>query len=189
MQIVSGQRITEGVAATDRVREQLQRLVREKRLSQRRVAEKLGMGAPGVNKYINGDTPITVAFLEAVSDVARVPIAELIAEPGTVYQLNADEAALIRWLRGWPLSVTRAFCAFLAPFADEAPQLKQTRNLHELWRRMPAKKREWFYSVGLLLMEGTLAPDLQARLLQRLEVDQSTYADDPEGRRRTDDDA
>ena len=181
--------LTVGMDATERTRARLQELVRAKRLKQTRLVERLGMGASSVNKYIQGTTPITVAFLEAVEEVAQVPIAELVAPAGTVHQLNADEAALIRWLRGWPLSVTRALCAFLAPFADEAPQLKQTRNLHELWRRMPAKKREWYYSVGLLLMEGTLAADLQARLLQRLTVDQSAYAADPEGRRRTDDDA
>lgn len=176
------------VEAMGRVRGRLRELSEERRFKQTKVAERLGIDQGAVNRYIHGATPITVSFLEAVSLETGIPIAELVAPPGTIHQLNPDEAALIRWLRGWPLSVTRALCAFLAPFADEAPQLKQTRNLHELWRRMPAKKREWFYSVGLLMMEGTLAPDLQARLLKRLEADQLAYAGDPEGRGRTGDD-
>lgn len=181
--------VSSRVEATERMRRRLRELSDDRRFRQTKIAARLGIAQSAVNRYIHGATPITVSFLEAISEETGIPIAELVAPPGTIHQLNADEAALIRWLRGWPLSVTRALVAFLAPFADEPPQAKQTRNLHELWRRMPAKKREWFYSVGLLLMEGTLAPDLQARLLARLEADQSAYAADPEGRRDEDDDA
>ena len=164
------------MTATERTRLRLRELVREKRLAQHRIADRLQIARSAVNRYIQGETPITVSFLEAVEAETRVPLAELVTEPGTVYQLNADEAALIRWLRRWPLSVTRALCGFLAFFADEPSQMRQTRNLHELWRGLPQKKRDWFYGMGILLAEGTLAPDLQARLMARLEAEQQAYA-------------
>lgn len=177
------------MTATERTRRRLQALVRDKAFRQTRVAERLGIATSAVNRYIHGVTPITLTFLEAVAEESRVPLTELVSQDEGWKQLNPDELALLRALRQWPLSVTRALCAFVGFFADEPAQVRQTRNLHELWRRMPAKRRDWFYSVGLLLQEGTLAPDLQARLLQQLEADQSAYADDPEGRSRTDDDA
>lgn len=181
-----------GLVMRETLAERVSRRVRE--LAERRgfktaLARRLRLSAPAITPYVSGERDVSLDMLEAVAELASVPVAELVAPPGTIHQLNPDEAALIRWLRRWPLSVTRALCAFLAFFADEPSEIAQTRNLHELWRRMPAKKREWFYSVGLLLQEGTLAPDLQARLLRQLEADQSAYAADPEGRRGRGDDA
>ncbi len=178
-----------GVTTTDRVRRRLRELSDTKAFKQTKVAARLDIDQGAVNRYINGATPITVSFLEAVSEETSIPLAELVAPPGTIHQLNADEAALLRWLRRWPLSVTRALCGFLAFFADEPPQLLQTRNLHELWRHLPAKRREWLYGVAVLLKEGTLAPDLQARLMAQLQAEQQDFATDPEGRQRTNGDA
>jgi transcriptional regulator with XRE-family HTH domain len=170
------------VTATDRVRQYLRALSDDRRFKQTKIAARLQIDQAAVNRYIHGSTPITVSFLEAVSQETGIPIAELVAQPGTTYQLNADEALIVRALRKWPASVGHALRVFLEPFADEEPALQQQRNLHELLRRMSRKQRDWLYAVALLLREGTLAPDLQARLLTQLEADQQAFVDDPEGR-------
>ena len=159
------------VDATERTRERLQALVREKRLRQTRLADLLGIGAPSVNKYIRQNTPITVAFLEAVEQVTGIPIAELVAPPGTTHQLNAEEAAILRRLRAWPASVMHALGAFLAFFADEPPEARMTRNLHELWRGLDHRDREWLYGVAVMLRERSLAPDHLTGLADQLKAE------------------
>ena len=160
-----------GVDATERTRKTLQRLAREKTLRQSRLAARLGVAASAVNRSIHGPTPITVTFLEAVEADTGIPLAEIVAPPGTTYQLDADEAALIRAFRKWPKSVVHALLAFLAPFVDEGPTETRTRNLHEYWRRMPARDQEWIYGIVVMLREGMLPPDVRAGLVRHLEAE------------------
>lgn len=125
-----------------------------------------------ITPYVQGHREPSLTMLEAVSELTQVPIAELVTPPEAVLkQLNPDEAALLRWLRSWPLDVTRSLVQFVAFFADEPPAARQTRNLHELWRGLGHADREWLYGVAVMLREKTLAPDLQAALLQRLEIE------------------
>jgi transcriptional regulator with XRE-family HTH domain len=169
-------------------------LIRVRELAQTRgfrtaLARRLRLSQPAITPYISGERPITLDMLEAAADIGRVRIAELVSEPGTVHQLNADEAALIRWLRQWPITVTRALCAFLAFFADEPSQVRQTRNLHEIYRRMGTKDRDRLSSIAQLMAEGMLTPDLLEGLQARLIADRSTdAAGRGSGRRRTSDD-
>jgi transcriptional regulator with XRE-family HTH domain len=164
------------MSATDRVRQRLQGLVREKKLPQSIVAGKLGIARSAVNRYVHGPTPITIDFLEVAEEVSGVPLGELASPQESWKQVNPDEAALLRALRRWPITVTRALGAFVAFFADEPAQVRQTRNFHELWRHLPQKKRDELYAIGVLLSGGTLAPDLLARLMAQLEAEQKSYA-------------
>lgn len=149
------------------------------------LAKRLGYGASGVSPYVSGQRVPSLDMLEAISEVGQVPLAELVAEPGSLYQLDPDEATLIRWLREWPKSVTHALLAFVAFFADEPPAVRQTRNLHELWRRLPSAKQEWLYGVALFLREGSLGPDQLAALVQQLKVEAGQQRSDARRRRET----
>lgn len=173
---------------TERVRLALQRLFRERRFSQTNIAKRLGIVPSAVSRTLTDpNRPITLDFLEALAaEVPGVHVSELVAPSDAVLkQLNAEEAMILRALRRWPASVTRALAVFLAFFADEAPVDVQTRNLHEYWRGLGVKDREWLFGVAVLLREGTLAPDLQAGLVERLEAERYTAAAQREGKRAT----
>jgi transcriptional regulator with XRE-family HTH domain len=165
--------------ATERVRERVRDVLRERRVRQTAIATRLDIEQSAVHRYIHGPTPMTVAFLEAVESLSGVPMGEIVSPKEDWKQVNADEAALLRALRRWPATVTRSLGAFLAFFADEEPVLRQTRNLHELWRSMPQKRRDEFYAMGVLLAAGRLEPDLLARLMTRLEAEQRAFAAKP----------
>lgn len=174
--------------ATARIRARLREMSQSRAFTQTAVAKRLGIDQASVNRYVHGPTPLTVTFLEAVAEETQIPLGELVAPPGSYKQLDAEEAALLRYLRRWPKSVMRALIAFVAFFADEPPAAVQTRNMHELWRRMPTKQREVLYGVAVLIRERTLSPELQARILGQLAVDLSGGGDEREATTATDDD-
>jgi transcriptional regulator with XRE-family HTH domain len=156
------------VEVTTRVRGQLQALFKRTALKQIRVAERLGVAPSVVTRYLYGPSALTLPFLDAVAEESRIPLGELLAPPGTVHQLDAYEAALIRALRLWPKSVTQAILTFVSFFADESPVERQGKNLHEMYRRMGDADREWLYSVALLVSERTLPPDLRGGVVDLL---------------------
>jgi transcriptional regulator with XRE-family HTH domain len=171
-------------ALTDRARAEIRRLSDDRQFSQRRVAETLNVKPSTVTHTINRQhQPITLDFLEAVSDAAQIPAAELIAEPGSLHQLNAQEAALLRALRNWPDSVTRALVQFVAFFADEPSAVRQTRNMHELWRHLDQRKRDQLFGIAAGLAEG-FAPDITAKLFEQLSDEAKAAVGKMEKRRR-----
>lgn len=167
---------------SQRVSRRLADMAAARRGFKKALAERLNFGPSWVSPYVQGDRAVTLDILEAMSELSGVPVAELVAPPDTVYQLDADEARLVRALRRWPKSVQHALGAFVGFFADESASETQTRNLHEYWRRMPARDREWFYGIAVLLREGTLSPDVRAGLARRLEAE--TSGKPAHGRRR-----
>ncbi len=132
------------------------------------LAARMGYTQASITPYTKGERAVPLEMLEAIAEVSQIPVCELIAEPGTLYQLDGQESALIRHLRRWPKSVTHALVAFVGFFADEPPIEAQTRNLHELWRGLPPGEKEWLYGVAVMLRERTLPPDLRAGLVDRL---------------------
>ncbi len=154
--------------ATDRVRRRLRELSTQRRFKQTKIGQRLGIDQSSVNRYVNGTTPITVSFLEAVAEETSIPLGELVAPPGTMYQLNADEAALIRWLRKWPTSVTQKLCALIQFFAEEPPGHPLLREIDELLRGMPERDRRAIYGFALMRKEGAVPPELTASLFQQL---------------------
>lgn len=172
---------------TDRVRAALRDLHQARRFSQVKLADRLKVDPSSVSHTLNKpDRPITLDFLEAASQLAGVRVAELVAEPGSVVkELNPDEAALLRALRNWPLTVTRSLVAFVAFFADEEPAATQTRNLHELWRHLNQRQREAVYGFAVMQREGSLPPEITAKLYERLSDESKAAVGTPKRRTTT----
>lgn len=169
---------------SERVSDSLRELA-ERRGFRKALAERMGFRPSGVTPYVKGERHVTLPMLEAISELSGVPVANLVVPPdSSIKQLNADEAALYRALHRWPLSVTRALCAFVAFFADEEPAAGLTRNLHELWRGLQAPDREWLYGIAVMLREGILPPDLRQGLVDSLKAElQRRAATRRDGRR------
>lgn len=154
-----------------RVAERLRELSEQRgfRLS---LAKRLKKTPPAITPYVSGERAVTLEMLEAISEIAHIPLAELVALPGSdVKELNPNEAALIRALRQWPSSVTKALLTFVAFFADEEPAATQTRNLHAYFREFDQKDRDWYYGIAVLMHEGMLPPDVREGLMDRLAVE------------------
>ncbi len=160
---------------TELVRRRLRQLKEDRRLSYTTLADRLALDASGISKTVAaGSTrPITVRLLEAVAELTQIPVAELVADPKrTLRELTTDEEVVIRSLRLWPASVSRALCGFVRFFAEDRSGDAQTRNLLELWRGLEkSADRDWLYGVAVLLREKTLAPDLRAGLEHRLKAE------------------
>lgn len=155
---------------TEQVRERLLELSEAKKFSQTKVARRLKMAPSAVNRTVRGLKAITLTELEVIADEAKVPVAELIAPPGTIKQVSASEAELLRYVRSWPKSVTEALLSFLRFYADETPVETQTRNVHEFWRRMPLGDRMWIYGVMQMVREGMLPQDLREGLIDQIQA-------------------
>jgi transcriptional regulator with XRE-family HTH domain len=141
----------------------------EKRGFRNALAKRLRVYPSAITPYVSGEREMSMDMLEAVSELAAIPLAELVAPPGSlIKQLDADEAALLRHLRKWPKSVIRNLCQFVGFFADEDPAETQARNLHELYRGLRANDRDWLYSAAVMLREKALPPDLQQGLSEQL---------------------
>jgi transcriptional regulator with XRE-family HTH domain len=153
---------------TERVRARLLELQKDGRFSQSRVARRVGVDPSAINRTLRSDKAITLDELEAFAQECDLEPAELIAPPGTLKQLNADEAEILRAMRMWPQDVRDALRAFLRYFADEKPADQQSRNLHQLWRGLRANDRGWIFGVVQLVREGVLTPDLQEQLADQL---------------------
>lgn len=175
---------------TYRVRQRIREMAAARQFKQTLVAKRLGVDQGSVNRYVHGPTPLTLAFLDAVSLESGVPLGEIVSPPGAFKEVDADEAALLRHLRRWPKSVLRSLVAFVGFFADESPVEQQTRNMHELWRRMGRKERERLYAAALLMKEGRLPPDQVESLVRHLPGDlPDDVADDGESARTDGNDA
>lgn len=153
-----------------RVSQRLKELA-AKRGFKKALAARLDFGPSWVSPYVSGERAVTLDILEAMAELSGKPAAELVAPPETVWQLDADEARLVRTLRRWPKPVTHALLDFLGFFADEAPTETRTRNLHELWRRLTDRDQEFLYGLAVMLREKAVAPDLRAGLLRRFEAE------------------
>jgi len=122
----------------------------EQRGFKKALADRMSYSPSAITPYINGSRPVSLDMLEAISEVSAIRPAELIAPPGSVYQVSPDEAAILRALRQWPPSVTTALSRFLAFFADEAPGGGVLRDLHELLREMSDTDRRAVYGFALM---------------------------------------
>ena len=139
------------------------------RLFKKQLAERLRVGPSTITPYTSGEREPPLHYIEAAAAIANIPIAEFVAAPGsTVRELNADEAAILRALRQWPLSVTRALCAFVAFFADEEPVAQQTRKMHEVWRHLPPEKRAAVFGYAVQAAENMIPPDIATGLFEEL---------------------
>jgi transcriptional regulator with XRE-family HTH domain len=156
---------------TERVRARLSELHDDRRFSQTKVARRLGVTPSAINRTLRGEKALTLEELEVIADEAGVPIAELIAEPGSIKQVNASEAELLRFVRSWPQSVREALLTFLRYWADEAPVDLQSRQVHEYWRRLGVHDRLWVFGILQMVREGLMSPEIQAGLSDRISTE------------------
>ncbi len=168
---------------SERLLQRLQELT-AKHGFQAKLARKLSVSDQAITRLVAGDTTLTVDALEAIAEVSGIPVAELVVPPSAVIkQLDAEEAALLRYLRRWPKTVSRALIVFVAFFADEEPAETQTRNLHELYRHLDAPMREALYGFAIGLREKSIPPDIERALFERLSAESKAAAGKPERRR------
>jgi transcriptional regulator with XRE-family HTH domain len=153
---------------TERVRARLSELHEDRRFSQTKVAKRLGVTPSAINRTLRGEKALTLEELEVIADEAHVPIAELIAEPGSIKQVSASEAALLRYVRSWPKSVQDCLLEFLRYWADEPPVDLQTRQVHEYWRRLGVHDRMWIFGILQMVREGLMTPEIQEGLSDRI---------------------
>jgi transcriptional regulator with XRE-family HTH domain len=152
----------------DRLAERLRELS-EKRGFRNALAKRMGVYPSAITPYVAGDRAMSLEMLEAISELSQIPLAELVAAPtSTIKELTADEAFVLRALRRWPRTVTQALVGFLTFFADEEPVAGQTRNMHELWRRMSPRDQDAVYGYALMRREGSLPPELEQALFADL---------------------
>jgi transcriptional regulator with XRE-family HTH domain len=152
----------------ERVSERFKELA-EKRGFATALAKRLGKTPSAITPYINGSTPVSIEVLEAVSELAQIPVAELVAsEESSWRELDSQEAAIVRALRHWPDTVRDAFVAFVQYFADEPPAAGQTRNVHEHWRHLSQAERDEIEPLMLLLRRRVLQPEQLKQIHRRL---------------------
>jgi transcriptional regulator with XRE-family HTH domain len=151
------------------------------------LAGRLKLSPAAISPYVSGEREVTLDMLEAMAELSQVPVAELVAPPGSlVKQLDAHEATLLRYVRKWPSSVVQALLGFLAYVADEPAVETQARNLCEYWRHLPQGDRDWLYGLVVGLREDRVPQDLREGLTDRLKREQYKRQSDDAGRRRKD---
>jgi transcriptional regulator with XRE-family HTH domain len=172
-------------SASERVRARLKALVdSQPRGFKKQIAEKLQVAPSTVTPWVAGEVDPPLDYLEAICQLAKHPIAELVAEDGsTLRELDADEAMIVRALRLWPLTVKRSLSAFLTFFADEPPPSRQSRKMHELWRHLNQRKRDELFGFAAHLSEG-LPPDVTAKLFEELSAESKAAVGTGEPKRR-----
>lgn len=162
---------------TQRIAQNLKAHLKHRKLKQNEVARRAGHTPPWLNGILLGRRNLRVQDLDILAAAADIPAAELIAEPGTLKQLSADEATLIRWFRRWPTTVQRALLAFLSFWADEAPAERLSRQLHELIRHMGEAERTVMLGYALERAGRVWPKTLERALVDVARVDAS---DEPE---------
>ncbi len=155
---------------TDRVRARLVGIFEERRGMQAAVAARLGMTQGNVSKTLHiPGRPLTLEFLEACAEVAGVSVAELCASHDrSLYDLGTDEARIIRAMRLWPTSITRALVDFLSFFAAEEPAAGHSRNMAELWRHLDPRSRLAVYGFAVERSAGMIPRELESALFDGL---------------------
>ena len=173
-------------SVTERIAQNLRAHLKAHKLRQNDVAKRAGHHPPWLNGILNGRRNIRVRDLDALATAARIPVAELVAEPGTLKQLTADEASLVRWFRDWPATVQQGLLGFLRFWADEAPADRQARQLHELIRRASGPERTVLLGFALERAGRVWPKGLEQALVDIARGDATTDAGTPKGRQRRD---
>jgi len=156
--------------SAERAKVAVRLLYQQKRFTLKDAAARLGVSDSSLWHYVQGDRPLTLDALDAISGASGVPLVELIADPdAAIKQLDADEAALLRAVRAWPKDVLRHLLRFVWHFDDPEPTVKQSRDMHSLFRELSESQRSWIYGLAVGLREGALPPDIQAGLTARVQ--------------------
>lgn len=173
-------------------RDMAKRLTLEERVTQRfkalaegrgfrtALARRLGKTPSAITPYVNGSTPVSLEVLEAVSELAQVPVAELVSSEASEWkELAPHEASLLRALRKWPETVSRALLAFVTYFADEPVGAGQTRAMNELWRHLSQPDRDVLESYAMLLRRKALDRGQLERITHQATADAEALTEPP----------
>lgn len=151
--------------SADRAKIAVRLLYHQKKLILRDAATRLGVSTTSMWHYVQGERPLTLDALDAISGACGVPLVELLADPDAVIkQLDAEEAALLRAVRDWPKDVLRHLLRFVWHFDQPAPTAKLSRDMHTIFRELTEAQRSWIYGLSVGLREGVLPPDIQEGL-------------------------
>ena len=149
---------------SERVTMRLQEMAHQRGFG-KRLAARLRVSQGAISPYVAGTREVSLDMLEAMSEETGVPLAELVAPPDAVLkQLDAEEAALLRAVRNWPKDVMWNLLRFVLFFENADPVSAQSRNMHEVFRRLKPQERDWIYGLAVGLREGALQPDIQEGL-------------------------
>lgn len=77
------------MSVTDRVASNIRAEMARRRVSQREVAERLGVSQQSLSYRLTGRTPFDVGELAAIADVLGVTAASLLGEPETASAVSA----------------------------------------------------------------------------------------------------
>jgi transcriptional regulator with XRE-family HTH domain len=142
----------------------LQTLRDRKRFRQVHLAERLKTKPAAVSETLSGKRPVTLRFMEAVSELTGIHPGEFLLDPhrDEMKVVSGIEMQMLRYFRSWPAPTREAFLMFVSFFADESPATYEQRVAHEQLRRLKSEAvRRRAYAYLTFLSEGGLTPDLQ----------------------------
>ena len=155
----------------------LQALKARKAFRQTDLAERLKTKPAAVSETLSGKRPVTLRFMEAVSDATGVHPGELLIDPhrDELKIVSGVEMQLLRYFRSWPAPTRQAFLTFASFFANEDPVTHDERRAHEQIRRLSDAKKRLVYGYLTFLTEGDLPRDVRIALgLPETDAPQST---------------
>lgn len=137
-----------------------------KAFKQVEIAKRLNTAEAAVSETLSGKRKITLRFLEAVADVAKLHPGELLMDPhrDSIRVVNPFEMQLLRYFRSWPADTRLALITFASFFADEDPVTADERRAHEQIRRLGDANRRAVYAYLTYLTEVGLPPDIRKGL-------------------------
>lgn len=122
---------------------------------QRRLAHAAGLPPSSLSRILQGRQPVTLALLEAIGRLDEInPLALLAGPEDELQPVSVEEAELLRYVRTWPRSVTRALLSFAAHFAAEGPRERELRDALTLFRGLDEHQRRHVLAYLITLTEG-----------------------------------
>ena len=167
--------MTRDDAVALRIAENIRAALKLYKLRQNRVAKDAGHHPPWLSSVLAGRRHVQIRDLDRLAAALGIPVAELIAPRGSdLKQLSPDEAALLRHVRSWPVSVRAALLRFVVYWTNEAPIDPQSRRMVQMWRDLGQRDRDWLHWVAQELLEKNVAPDLRAAIADSLTREANT---------------
>jgi transcriptional regulator with XRE-family HTH domain len=176
--------MAKGDDVSHRIAENIKARMEAGNLKRNKVAEDSGHEPPWLTNILAGKRKIQINDLDKLASALGVPVGELVAPPGTTKQLNAYEAALLRWYRRLPESVRMALLVVLGAFANEPPSERTARHLYEFVRHANPRDRDIVWGFVLEKQYKGIPQELEQALVATLSDDAKAALENPTKRRR-----
>jgi transcriptional regulator with XRE-family HTH domain len=159
-----------------RATEALRALKHRNKITLADVATRAGIPGSSMSRVYTGRQPVTLKMLDAIEQLTGESAVEMLIDPHVEMKaVSPQEAAVLRYFRGWPSPTREAFLTFASFFADEDPVTHDERRAHEQIRRLGDAKRRLAYAYLTFLTEGDLPQDIRIALgLPETDAPQST---------------